>query len=145
MLAIAIVLLLQQPPAPATQPAELPVSFDRIREGLARPGIFDPPPPRAWQGIFRVRIEAWEAFEDKPWEDRSPTPLWVRPSAPPAHFEFLKTTTPEEFRASTLHPCCDVIPVITSAGRFVGKQVRSIKERRAKREVERAMQAAGIR
>lgn len=142
MLAIAIVLLLQQPPA--AQPAELPVSFDRIREGLARPGRFDPPPPRAWR-VFRTRIEGWIAFEDKPWESRSPTPLWVQPSAPPAHFEFLQSTTPEEFRAATVHPCCDVIPAITTASRFIGKQVRSIKERRAKREVERAMQAAGIR
>lgn len=140
MLAIVFATLLQ-----ATQPVALPVSIDRIREGLERPpSRFEPPLPRPFRGIFRVKIEAFEAFTEKPWERDLPVPPWVRPLAPPAHFEFLQSVTPVEFRGATLHPCCNVSPVISAVSSFVGDQIRSIKQRRAKREVERAMRDAGL-
>jgi hypothetical protein len=144
MLAIVFATLLQAPVQPADQIA-LPVSVDRIRKGLAQPrSRFEPPPPRAFRGIFRVKIEAFEAFTEKPWERDLPVPPWVRPLAPPAHFEFLQSVTPVEFRGATLHPCCNVSPVISAVSSFVGDQIRSVKQRRAQREVERAMRDAGL-
>ena len=145
MVAVLLAILLQTP-AQASPPVELPVSVERIRAGLARrPSPFEPALARPFRGIFRVKIEAWDAFPDKPWERDLPVPPWVRPLAPPAQFEFLGSVTPEEFRASTLYPCCDVLPVIGAVGKAIGGAVRSAKERRAKREVEEAMRAAGIR
>jgi hypothetical protein len=144
MPAIVLALLLQTPmQAPPT--IDLPVSLDRIREGLARKPIFEVPPRRPFAAIFRVRVEGWVAFEDDAWEERSTVPLFAQPSAPPVHFEFLQSTTPEEVRASTVHPCCDVMPAVSAVGSFVKERVRSARERRAKGEVEQAMRAAGIK
>ena len=144
MLAMVVAILLQSP-AQAPPPVELPVSIERIRKRLARPPIFDPPPPRAWRAVFRMKVEAWVAFENPAWTDDSPVPLFVRPSAPPLQFEFLQSVTPEEVRASTVHPCCDVMPVVTAVGSAIRSGMRSLKEKRARQEVEQAMRAAGIR
>ena len=145
MVPLALFLLLQAPARPP-EPVELPVSVDRIREGLARPpSPFDLPPPRAWRAVFRVKVEAWVPFEAPAWADDSPVPLFVRPSAPPLQFEFLQSVTPEEVRASTVHPCCNVMPAVSAVGSAIRNGIRSVKEKRAKREVEEAMRAAGIR
>jgi hypothetical protein len=79
------------------------------------------------------------------WDETSLIPPWIRPSAPPMHFDFLTSVTPDEVRSSTLHPCCDVLPLVSAVGGIVSKRVQAAKQERAKREVERAMRAAGIR
>jgi len=61
------------------------------------------------------------------------------------HFDFLASVTPQEVRSSTLHPCCDVLQLVSAVSGIVSKGVRAVKQRRAKREVERVMRAAGIR
>ena len=145
MLPVLLALMLQSP-ASGDQQGRVPVSLERIREGLARPGRFELPPPRPLRRpLFTVEInQRMLVFED-PWVDTSPTPPWVRPSTTSYHYEFLSAVTPEEVRSATLHPCCDVLPVVGAVRDFVGKRIRSVKERRAKREVEEAMRAAGIR
>ena len=40
-----------------------------------------------------------------------------------------------------MHPCCDVLPVLG----VIKKGLRSAKDARAKREVERTIRAAGIK
>jgi hypothetical protein len=145
MMTVLLTLLLQAPP-PAGQTVELPVSLDRLREGLARPGRFELPPPRPpRRPLFRIRIEQPMLLTGEAWEDRSVTPPWVRPSAPTVHFDFVSSVTPEEVRSSTIHPCCNVMPVVDAVSGLIGKGIRAAKERRAKGEVERAMRAAGIK
>ena len=144
---LALVALLAQAPPPAAQQVELPVSLDRVREGLARPGRFDVPPRRPWRRpLFRVTIvNRMFEFENDAWEDTSFTPPWVRPSTPTAHFEFLSAVTPEESRSPTVHPCCNAMPVLGVVADFVKGRVRAAKERGARREVERVMREAGIK
>lgn len=143
---LVLVALLAQSPQPA-QTVDIPVSIDRIREGLARPGRFDFPPPRPWRRpLFRVTIEGRPLeFETEAWEDTSFTPPWVRPLAPAAHFEFLSAVTPEESRSPTVHPCCNVTPVLGAVAGLVKDAIRAAKERSARREVERVMREAGIK
>lgn len=142
---LLVTLLLQSPAQPA-QTVDLPVSLDRVREGLARPGRFELPPPRPLRRpLFRIRIDQPMLLTGEAWEDRSVTPPWVRPSTPPLHYDFLSSVTPQEVRSSTVHPCCDVMPVLEAVSGLIGKGVRAAQQRRAKREVERAMRAAGIR
>lgn len=141
---IFLVLLLQSQ-APSTQSIDLPVSLDRIRAGLATAGLFDPPPPRPWRlPIFRIRVEQWQ-LEGNPWDENSFAPVWVQPSTPPLQFQFLQSVTPDEVRSPSVHPCCDVMPAVTAARSLVTKGVRAVKQARARREVEQAMRAAGIR
>jgi len=144
---LVLVALLAQSPPPAAQQVDLPVSLDRVREGLARPGRFDLPRPRPWRRpLFRVSTEGRPfEFENEAWDDTTFTPPWVRPLAPTAHFEFLSAVTPEESRSPTVHPCCNVTPVVGVIAGLVKDGVRAAKERSARREVERAMREAGIK
>lgn len=134
----------QAPPAP-----ELPVSLERVREGLARPGGFELPPTRPWRRpIFRVTIDERRPhldFTTDAWEETAIVPPWVRPHRPTYQYEFLSAVTPEEVRGPTLHPCCNVTPVIEKVGELIVSGVRTIKKARAKREVERVMRNAGIK
>jgi hypothetical protein len=145
VLLVLFALMLQSPP-PGDQQAKMPGSLERIREGLARPGRFDLPPPRPWRRqLFKVEITGRVLVLEDPWVDTSLTPPWVRPSMSSYQYEFLSAVNPGEVRASTLNPCCDVLPAVGAVRGFIGKRIRSVKERRAKREVEEAMRAAGIR
>jgi hypothetical protein len=141
MVPILLALLLQSAPT-AVQAVDLPVSLERIRDGITRPGRFETPPARPLRRpLFRIQIEQPVFLSGDSWDETSVVPPWIRPSAPPVHFDFLASVTPEEVRSSTVHPCCDVLPL---AG-IVSRQLQRAKERRATREVERAMRAAGIR
>ena len=141
MLAVVVALLLQSPaPAP---PAQLPVSLDRVRQGLSRPPRFEFPPRSPWGRVFRVNIEVWKPFEDTIWAEAT-ADGWVRASAPQQHVDFLQSVTPQEVRSATAYPCCNVTPVVQSVTGFVRGRVRATKESRAKREVAEAMRAAGI-
>jgi hypothetical protein len=44
-----------------------------------------------------------------------------------------------------MYPCCTVTPVISAVKSFIDNRVRASREKSAKREVEEAMRAAGIR
>ena len=143
MVTIVVAVLLQAQPPPPAPPVQLPVSLDRVREGLSRPSPFEIPPHSPFAGVFRVTVEAWEPFERKAWVEAT-AQGWIRGAAPQSHIDFLQKVTPEEFRASTVYPCCNVIPAIEAIGSFIGGRVRAIKEARAKREVAEAMRAAGI-
>jgi hypothetical protein len=141
MAAILLALLLQAPATPAPT-VNLPVSLERVRDGLERPNRFAMPPPRRpKRPTFTLTIDEQWSMPGEAWDDLSLAPLWVRPSMPPTHFELLSAVTPEEVRASTLHPCCDVLPIVGA----ISKRITSAKQARAKREVERTMRAAGIR
>lgn len=143
--AVAAALLLQ-PAGAAAQSADLPVSLDRIRQGLEQRRLFDLPPPRPpGRPLFRTTVEVPELFEGEPWDLKSPIPLWARPSLPPVHLDFLASVTPPEVRASTLYPCCDVLPAVMAVTDVVGKGIKALKQRSARREVENAMRAAGIK
>ena len=141
------VLLLQA--AQAAPAPELPVSLDRVRKGLARPGLFEPAPPRPWsRPLFRMTIDEFRHhldFTAETWEDTGIVPPWVRPQRPAYHDEFLSLVTPEEVRGATLHPCCNVTPAIEKVSQLIASGVRSVKKARARREVERVMRDAGIR
>ncbi len=142
---LLLALVLQTSGAP-DQSTSLPVSIERVREGLERPGRFRLPPPRPWRRpLFTVKVEQRALIFEDLWKETSPTPPWVRPTMPVGHFDFLASVTPAEVRSATLHPCCPATPVIGAVSRLVGKGVRALKERRARREVEAAMKAAGIR
>jgi len=142
MVPLLLAALLQAPQTPV----ELPVSLDRVRQGLARPGRFERPPPRPRaRPLFRVNVEEWLPFETDAWETTSIVPPWVRPHRPTYQYEFLSMVTPEEVRGPTLHPCCNVTPLLGKVGELVTNAVRSVKKARAKREVERVMREAGIK
>lgn len=145
MVPLLFAVLLQAPQTPPP-PVELPVSLDRVRQGLARPGLFELPPPRPWaRPLFRVTVDEWLPFDTGAWESTSIVPPWVRPHRPTYQYEFLSMVTPEEVRGPTLHPCCNVTPLIEKVGQLVGSGVRAVKKARAKREVERVMREAGIK
>ena len=141
---ILLALLLQAPAAPA-QAIDLPVSLERIREGLARPPLFDPPKARPWRAaVFRVKVEQiW--LVGNAWDEKPPVAPWVQPLIPLSQVEFLNAVTPQEVRASTAYPCCNMTPVISAVKSFIDSRVRASREKSAKREVEEAMRAAGIR
>jgi hypothetical protein len=142
MVALLFAALLQAPQTPV----ELPVSLDRVRAGLARPGRFERPLPRPrTRPLFRVEVEQWVPFETDPWESTSIVPPWVRPHRPAYQYEFLSMVTPEAVRGPTLHPCCNVTPLLGKVGELVTNAVRSVKKARAKRELERVMREAGIK
>ena len=141
----ALLVVLLQSSAPAVPQPDLPVSLDRVRQGLARPSRFAVPPARPWQRLFRTKVEALWQPEGNAWDDTSLVPLWVQPSMPAFHMDFLQTVTPEQVRAPAIYPCCDVMPLVSAVSDFVGKRIQAIKQNRAKREVENAMKAAGIR
>ena len=147
MVAMLLVLLLQSHPAPSPA-ANLPVSLDRIRDGLARDGVFEIPAPRPQlrrRPLFRSRVDARMMVEGTAWDDPSSPPLWIRGASSPYHVDFFQAVSPEAVRSSTVHPCCDVMPVVRTVTGLVGSRIQAVKERRARREVEETMRAAGIR
>ena len=143
MLGICLALALQSPPA--AQAVELPVSLDRVRSGLTRSGLFDPPKPRPWRGlVFRMKVEKDDVLAAAPWAETWMVPNYVRPTSSPTHFQFLQTTAPAKTRSSSLGIGLDVIPALYAAKRYIDRRIYAAKEARAKKEVAEAMRAAGI-
>ncbi len=136
---IAAALLAQ---ATAAQPPD--PQLDRIREAVAAtPAITIPvEPDDTGKRVFRVRIESW-TFTGRPWDrDAKSVPIYVRPTMPLAHYEFLQMATPEAFRASTLyHPPLSVTfdPVVVK--KFFQNWRRAAAERSAREEVRRDFDA----
>lgn len=138
MSAVFLTLVLAQAAPPdAAEAARL----ERIRKALTEaPAIAVLTATRAGGPMFRITV-----FGRKPdpplWVDWSAIPTYIRPKAPPVHFEFLMQVTPEEFRAGTLFPSgVDFVPVVG----FLANQIKAVNRKRqeanAKEEVRKALE-----
>lgn len=140
-----------QPAAPA--PSTDAVSLERIRRELAK----GDPLTTASAGpsttpVFRIRIEelvpryvwlAWDPARD------TAVPSYVRPRVPLAHYEYLRMTTPEAFRASTLYPAgTDLLgpsqSLIGGIRDWLHRREAEAARRRIKEELEAIRKAQGI-
>jgi hypothetical protein len=135
-----LALVLQaQPPTPPPPPPDLPVSLERIRRELEKPSdvvvISGAPgmPP-----LFRMEIEEQRLDFERLWREDLPTPTFVRPSRGLTHHEFLGAVTPDLFRGTAQHPCCNVLPAIEALGSAIKRGRRKRAEARALREVRKA-------
>jgi hypothetical protein len=77
-----------------------PGALRRIRDALAVRG----PDLRGAAAIYRVTTEQRAIDLPAPWVDRPAIARWVRPPRCLFQHEFLTDVTPEEFRASVVHP-----------------------------------------
>jgi len=139
---VALTLLLGiQVPVTAGQPAEVApaTSLERIRQGLEQPPATimiqsaDPTMPP----IFRMEIRDRPLPYDHLWE-RDWVPSYVRPTRGLYHHEFLDQVTPDFFRATSVYPCCPVLPVVSFIRGKLGKP-SSAGESKAKLEVKKAL------
>ena len=124
------------PPQPA-EPAPA-VSLDRIRRGLEEPPSTvtvlstDPTLPP----VFRMDINQRPLPYEHLWQGDAVS-AHVRPVRGLTHHEFLEQVTPDFFRATSMYPCCPVLPLIN----LLAKKLKS-KERaqaRAREEVKKAL------
>ena len=130
-----------QTPVTAGQPAEVApaTSLERIRQGLEQPPATimiqsaDPNLPP----IFRMEIRDRPLPYDHLWE-RDWVPSYVRPTRGLYHHEFLDQVTPDFFRATSVYPCCPVLPVVNFLRGKLGK-TSSGGESKAKLEVKKAL------
>ena len=65
-------------------------------------------------------------------------PSYVRPTRGLYHHEFLEQVTPDFFRATSVYPCCPVLPVVNFLRSKLGK-TSSAGESKAKLEVKKAL------
>ena len=111
-----------------------PATLARIRDAVGRPDVDivkDPDAP-----VFRVSIRAHPLPLQILWTDQTAPPLYVRTHAPAYHHEFLESVVPEEFRAATLYPIgVDVLPVINTLIKAIGKEMRERAEARSRKTV----------
>ena len=136
-----LALVLQSQTPPPQPPPELPVSLERIRRGLDQTstitvtyGVDDLTP------YFRVTVEEhWLDIETQ-WRESLRVPTFVRPSRGLTHHEFLGMVTPDLFRGTAQHPCCNVLPAIEALGSAIGRANRKRAESRARREVRKALE-----
>jgi hypothetical protein len=110
---LVIALLLQvQAPSTQAQPAEA-TSLDRIRQALESPpatvSVRSSSPDLPL--VFRLEIRERPLPYEHLWR-KTLVPAYVRPTRPLYHHEFLLQVTPELFRATAVHPCCDVLPLL---------------------------------
>jgi hypothetical protein len=138
---VLILLLGIQTPGTAAQPAEVApaTSLERVRRGLERPPSTimiqstDPSMPP----IFRMEIRDLPLPYDHLWE-RDGVPSYVRPTRGLYHHEFLDQVTPDFFRATSVYPCCPVLPVVD----FIRGKLRKTSsggESKARLEVKKAL------
>jgi hypothetical protein len=127
-------------PAPPPPARDLPVSLERIKRGLEKPSdvvvISGAPgiPP-----IFRMEVEEQRLDFERLWREDLPMPTYVRPSRGLTHHEFVGAVTPELFRGTVQHPCCNVLPAIEALGSAIARGSRKRAEARARREVRKAL------
>ena len=139
-LVLALILQSQAPPA-TPPPPDLPVSLARIRRGLEQPPgavilVTEPGmPPR-----YRVIVQDNLLDVERLWREDLPVPTFVRPSRGLVHHEFLGAVTPDLFRGTAQHPCCNVLPAIEKLGSAIARAHRKRAEARARREVRKALE-----
>lgn len=127
--------------------------LERVRQALAAPPSVTTPSittrtlaDDGGKPVFRMNVRGWR-FDHAVWHDDTTVPLYVRPSMPPVHFEFLQQVTPEFFRSSVLFPgypttpygalsfSIPVIPVVETLTRAVKKYKRRAAEEAGREEV----------
>jgi hypothetical protein len=131
-------LLHGQPPAPDM--SSMPVSLERIRRELETPEVTIRATDPTLPPLFRVEVQDRFLRYEHLWKDESLTPTYVRPSRGVVHHEFLGQVTPDLFRGTTQHPCCDVLPLVTSAWDKLHRAKRRRDESKARQEVHRALE-----
>jgi hypothetical protein len=124
------------PPQPA-EPAPA-VSLDRIRRGLEEPpstvtvSSTDPTLPP----VFRMEIKERPLPYEHLWQGDFVS-AHVRPVRGLTHHEFLEQVTPDLFRATSMYPCCPVLPVINLLGRKLKNKDGA--QSKARAEVKKAL------
>ena len=116
--------------------------LERVRRALAAPApsLLASESVRREGVVFRVKVRGLALVPA--WEDRSIVPPWIRPSAPPTHFEFLEQVTPEEFRAGTLYPGAlgiPVVPLVEYLSRHYKAARRKMDQERTRSAVSKAL------
>ena len=131
-----------QAPAQPVAPDPLPVSLERIRRGLAEPAdpiarltVTPGLPP-----VFYIRVEAEGLEPERLWRDGTMVPAYVRPTRDLYQHEFLGAVTPELFRSTAQHPCCNVLPLVGAVSKQIRGAYRKYSESRARREVRKAIE-----
>jgi hypothetical protein len=126
--------------------------LERIRKSLAAPPTLTTQAHAGEDGrpVFRLSVRGWR-FAHAAWHDDTTVPLYVRPSMPPVHFEFLYQVTPEFFRASVLFPGAPstpyggvglgipLVPVFEKLGKAMKARNRRIAEEAAREDVRHAL------
>ena len=124
------------PPQPAEPPPA--VSLDRIRRGLEEPPSTvtvlstDPTLPP----VFRMEIKERPQPYEHLWQGDFVS-AHVRPVRGLTHHEFLEQVTPDLFRATSMYPCCPVLPVINLLAKKLKTRERD--QARARAEVKQAL------
>ena len=124
------------PPQPA-EPAPA-VSLDRIRRGLEEPPSTvtvlstDPTLPP----VFRMDIKERPLPYEHLWQGDFVS-AHVRPVRGLTHHEFLEQVTPDFFRATSMYPCCPVLPVIKLLAKKLNTKEGA--QARAREEVKKAL------
>jgi hypothetical protein len=135
-----LTILLQAQPAEPPKVPDLPVSIERIRKRLETSEVTihqaDPNLPP----LFRVEVKDGLPPFEHLWREDSITPTYVRPSRGLVHHEFLEQVTPDLFRGTALHPCCDVLPALGFIHDKLRQAGRKYAEYRARREVRKALE-----
>jgi hypothetical protein len=114
------------------------VSLERIRRGLAMAGPLSTTSGQdRGRPVFRLRID--ESIPREPrftWDTTVDTAVspYVRPRMPGTHYEYLRMTTPEEFRASTLYSAG---PDLLSPSNNIVSAIRGWLRQRQEEEVRR--------
>jgi hypothetical protein len=147
---ILLGVLLQQPATPAAQDT---VSVARVRKALEQPPAIETTRDvnRGGRPVFRLNVQGRKP--EKPWTDWSGgVPSYVRPPAPPYHYDFLQQVTPEFFRASVLYPgvmgnpnmgyipTVPIMPFVEAAAKGFKTMTRQMREARAREEVQKALE-----
>jgi hypothetical protein len=137
-----VLALVLQAQTPLVQPPpELPVSLERIRRGLdQRPTITVTYGVDNLAPFFRVKVEERLLDLEQQWREDLPVPTFARPSRGLTHHEFLGMVTPELFRGTVQHPCCNVLPAIEAIGSAIARGSRRLAESRARRDVRKALE-----
>jgi len=134
LLLLALSLLAADPQAQRPDPPP-PYSVERVKRGLERPPVTITARV-ASMPVFRVRVSGQRRY-DLLWEEHAVRAPYVRQQQPIYHFEYLRMTTPEAFRASTLYPGgIPVMPAVRFIKARIQRGLRSNAEARARREVQ---------
>jgi hypothetical protein len=125
---------------------------ERIRKTLERPAAIETvrAPDRDDRPVFRITVKG-RKIKRPLWQDDSVVPLYVRPTMPPTHFEFMQQVTPEFFRSSVLYPGfahtpfgsvalgIPVIPVVEALAKATKAFKRKLAAQAAREEVRQAV------
>ena len=149
--ALCLTLLLAQSLPVPTEAGDA-ARLERIRRQLADPPATVVPSPVAREGpVFRVTVTGWR-IKRPLWQDDSVVPLYVRPTMPPTHFEFMQQVTPEFFRSSVLYPGfahtpdgsvalgIPMVPIVEALTHATKAFKRKLAERAAREEVRQALE-----